>query len=83
MYKRQALVFTVITQGLSQLRDWMSDVVSTNSAASAAIAKLKGALLTMVQPLVQVIICLLYTSFSSPLEKQMSITSSLPSSGLI
>ena len=51
-----ALVFTVITQGLSKLRDWMSDVVSTNSAASASIAKLKGALLTMVQPLVQVII---------------------------
>lgn len=51
-----ALVFTVITQGLSKLRDWMSDVVSTNSAASASIAKLKGALLKMVQPLVQVII---------------------------
>lgn len=51
-----ALVFTVITQGLSKLRDWMSDVVSTNSVASASIAKLKGALLTMVQPLVQVII---------------------------
>lgn len=51
-----ALVFTVITQGLSKLRDWMSDVVSTNSAASASIAKLKGALLTMVQPLVQIII---------------------------
>lgn len=51
-----ALVFTVITQGLSKLRDWMSDVVSANSAASASIAKLKGALLTMVQPLVQIII---------------------------
>lgn len=51
-----ALVFTVITQGLSKLRDWISDVISTNSAASASIAKLKGALLTMVHPLVQVII---------------------------
>ena len=51
-----ALVFTVITQGLSKLRDWLSDVVSANSAASASIAKLKGALLTMVQPLVQIII---------------------------
>lgn len=51
-----ALVFTVITQGLSKLRDWMSDVVSVNSTASASIAKLKGALLTMVQPLVQIII---------------------------
>lgn len=51
-----ALVFTVITQGLSKLRDWLSDVVSANSAASASIAKLKGALLTMVQPLVQIIV---------------------------
>ena len=51
-----ALVFTVITQGLSKLRDWLSDVVSANSAASASIAKLKGALLTIVQPLVQIII---------------------------
>lgn len=51
-----ALVFTVITQGLSKLRDWLSDVVSANSVASASIAKLKGALLTMVQPLVQIII---------------------------
>lgn len=51
-----ALVFTVITQGLSKLRDWLSDVVSANSAASASFAKLKGALLTMVQPLVQIII---------------------------
>lgn len=51
-----ALVFTVITQGLSKLRDWLSNVVSANSAASASIAKLKGALLTMVQPLVQIII---------------------------
>lgn len=51
-----ALVFTVITQGLSKLRDWLSDVVSANSAASASVAKLKGALLTMVQPLVQIII---------------------------
>lgn len=51
-----ALVFTVITQGLSKLRDWLSDVVSANSAASASIAKLKGTLLTMVQPLVQIII---------------------------
>lgn len=51
-----ALVFTVITQGLSKLRDWISDVISTNSAASASIAKLKGALLTLAQPLVQIII---------------------------
>lgn len=51
-----ALVFSVITKGLSALRDWAGDVVTSNDEASAAIARLKGALLTMVQPLVDVII---------------------------
>lgn len=53
---RSALVFTVITQALSKLRNWIGDVVKASPEASAAIAKLKGALLTMVQPLVNVIV---------------------------
>lgn len=53
---RSALVFTVITQALSKLRNWASDVIKTSPEAAAAIAQLKGALLTMVQPLVDVII---------------------------
>ena len=53
---RSALVFTVITQALSKLRSWLGDVVKASPEASAAIAKLKGALLTMVQPLVNVVI---------------------------
>lgn len=53
---RGALVFTVITQALSGFRNWLGDVIKATPEASAAVAKLKGALLTMVQPLVNVII---------------------------
>ena len=53
---RSALVFTVISQGLAAVRDWMGKVIKTNSEATAAIARLKGALLTLAQPLVNVII---------------------------
>lgn len=52
----RALFFSLISKGLSSLREWMSDVISTNDEASAAVARLKGALLTMAQPLVDVII---------------------------
>lgn len=51
-----ALVFSVITQALRGFRDWIGDVVKATPEASAAVAKLKGALLTMVQPLVNIII---------------------------
>lgn len=53
---RSALIFTVITQALAKFRDWLGRVVKTSDEASSAMAKLKGALLTMVQPLVEVII---------------------------
>lgn len=53
---KRALVFTVIARVLSSMRDWLSDVVAVNSEARDAIAQLKGALLTLAQPLVQVII---------------------------
>lgn len=51
-----ALVFTVITQALSKFRDWIGNVIKVSPEATAAIAKLKGALLTLVQPLVSIII---------------------------
>lgn len=53
---RSALVFTLITQSLAKFRQWMGKVIQTNDEASAAIAKLKGALLTLAQPLLSVII---------------------------
>lgn len=53
---RSALVFTVITQALSRFRNWVGDVIKVSPEATAAIARLKGALLTLVQPLVNIII---------------------------
>lgn len=53
---RSALVFTVITQALSKFRNWVGDVIKVSPEATAAIARLKGALLTLVQPLVNIII---------------------------
>ena len=53
---RSALVFTVITQALAKVRDWVKQVVLTNTDARQAIAQLKGALLTLAQPLVSVVV---------------------------
>lgn len=53
---RSALVFTVITQALSKFRNWIGDVIKVSPEATAAIARLEGALLTLVQPLVNIII---------------------------
>ncbi len=53
---RSALVFTLITQALAKFREWMGKVIRTNTEATAAVARLKGALLTMAQPLLNIII---------------------------
>lgn len=53
---KRVFVFTVITMALRQLRTWLSGVIKTNTEASAAIAKLKGALLTLAQPIVEMVI---------------------------
>ena len=53
---RSALIFTVISQSLAKLREWLGDVVTSNEEAAAAIARLRGALLTLAQPLMNVII---------------------------
>ena len=53
---RSALVFTVITQALAKVRDWVKNVVMVNYEARESIAQLKGALLTLAQPLVSVIV---------------------------
>lgn len=53
---RSALVFTLITQTLAKFREWMGKVIRSNGEATASVAKLKGALLTLAQPLVSFII---------------------------
>lgn len=53
---RRVLVFSVFTMALRSMREWMGKVIKTNAEATAAMARLKGALLTLAQPLVNVII---------------------------
>lgn len=52
----RAFVFTVITSALRGMRSWLEKTVKTNNEARQSIAQLKGALLTLAQPLVEVII---------------------------
>lgn len=53
---RSALIFTLITQSLAKFRNWMGKVVQSNTEASAAVGRLKGALLTLAQPLVNILV---------------------------
>lgn len=53
---RRVLIFAVITAALRSMRNWLSEIVKSDKEASAAMAQLKGALLTLAQPLVQVIV---------------------------
>lgn len=53
---RSALIFTVISQALAAFRKWVGAVIRSNEDAAKAVAQLNGALLTLVQPLVRVII---------------------------
>lgn len=51
-----ALVFSVISKGLSSVRDWLGKTIMKSDGARAAVARLKGALLTLAQPLLKVVI---------------------------
>lgn len=75
---RSALVFTLITQSLAAFREWMGKVIRTNSEATAAFARLKGALLTLAQPLVEVLIPAMIT-FVNILTKVVAMAAQLVS----
>ena len=51
-----ALVFSVMTRGLNALRDWIGQVLETNEDAQASFARLRGALLTLAQPIVELVV---------------------------
>ena len=53
---RQVFIFTLIPAAFKAIQTWMGTAVKTNADATAAIAKLKGALLTMVQPLIDIVV---------------------------
>ena len=73
---RSALVFTIISQALAKFREWMGKVIKTNDEARAAIARLKGALLTLAQPLIEVIIPA-FTKFVDMLARVISMAAHL------
>lgn len=56
MLAKRALVFSVITMALRGVRTWLMLVVKTDAEATKSIGQLKAALLTLAQPLVNVII---------------------------
>nr|DAU55014.1 MAG TPA: minor tail protein [Caudoviricetes sp.] len=53
---RRVFVFSLITAGLRALKDYLWEAIKTNNEAVAAIARLKGALMTLAQPIVEVVI---------------------------
>ena len=53
---RRVLVFSLITRALRAIKDYMWSAIKTNDEAVAAVARLKGALMTLAQPIVEVII---------------------------
>lgn len=53
---RRVFVFSMVTAALRATKNWLTRVIKTNGEATSAVARLKGALLTLAQPLVNVII---------------------------
>lgn len=53
---KRVFVFTLITASLRKIREYMWAAIQTNTDAMAALAKLKGALRTLAQPIVNVVI---------------------------
>lgn len=59
---RRVFVFGLIVQGLRSVREWLGKAVKTNDQATKALSRLKGALLTLAQPFVNVLLPA-FTSF--------------------
>lgn len=53
---KRVFIFSLITTAFRSMRTWLSKAVKSNDEAAAAMARLKGAMLTLAQPLLQVII---------------------------
>lgn len=53
---KRVFIFSMITAALRGVRTWLVEIVKNDQEASAAMAQLKGALLTLAQPLVQVLV---------------------------
>lgn len=75
----RVFVFTLITAALRSMRTWLGNVVKSNDEARKAMARLKGSMLTLVQPLVEVIIPA-FTAFVNILERIVSFAAGIVSS---
>lgn len=53
---KRVFVFSVITAALRSIKNWMGGIIHRNNEAAAAMAQLRGALLTLAQPLAEVVI---------------------------
>lgn len=74
----RVFVFTIITSALRSMRTWLWNSIKANDEATAAVARLKGALLTMAQPILKVIIPSFIT-LVNVLSKVVSIIASVVS----
>lgn len=55
LFKR-ILVFSLISKALQSLRTWLGKTIMQNEKARAAVARLKASLLTLAQPILEVVI---------------------------
>lgn len=74
----RAFVFTLITRALSVVRDYVWKVIQVNDEAAKAIGRLKGALLTLAQPLLSVIVPA-FTALVNILTKFISVIANIVS----
>lgn len=74
----RAFVFTLITRALSVVRDYVWKVIQVNDEAAKAIGCLKGALLTLAQPLLSVIVPA-FTALVNILTKVISVIANIVS----
>lgn len=74
----RAFVFTLITRALSVVRDYVWKVIQGNDEAAKAIGCLKGALLTLAQPLLSVIVPA-FTALVNILTKVISVIANIVS----
>lgn len=73
---KQVFVFTIIAGAFRQLRDILMVAVKSNDEASAAFARLKGGVLTLVQPLVNLLLPAL-TWIANALTRVISVLAQL------
>ena len=53
---KRVLFFSIIAKSLSSIRSWLEKIIASNDEARAAIGRLKGALLTLAQPILNVVV---------------------------